>query len=692
MRPPIPHRYLRAYGLMRYRDALKHLDAGEVRELRGEDLSALGVRDVADKAKLARMIKEMRRDANRRRESTTTTTTTTTMATSSVVLQSVVDDGQTSREDQRVGSSSPSSSSSDEEGEAIGDADPPPIAFASTSKIRVSVRKRPLNAKEKSRGERDICQTAASSSEEENVGGGLTVWEHKTKVDLTRFVEKHAFAFDNVFDESASNDEVYANEVKPLVDFVIGRRGNATCFAYGQTGSGKTYTMQPLPGRAARDILTFAASAGDSGRGDASPALQLWVSAFEIYGGRVFDLLNGRRKLRVLEDSKSQICVVGLQEYRVDASETFDRLVEHSTKARCVGSTGANAESSRSHAILQLVLKRPCRRASSASFAVSPDDQPSAEAIGKLSFIDLAGSERGADTTDNDRQTRIEGAEINKSLLALKECIRALDSGASHVPFRGSKLTEVLRDSFLGDSRTVMIANISPAEGSCEHTLNTLRYADRVKELTREGSVDAPTNSGASGTSVVSNGSRIIAGSVASKDPKTTAFEPRVSPSSTLRAPRGARHSSSAHEISRTRHKLSRGRESTPNVHSDDSLMKPLKSYSAREREDMTPEEAVRAHDELIDVILCEEDGIIAAHRAHIERSMEVVKQEMEFLARVEQPGSAVDAYVDGLDAILAERAQDVAHLRDRVNKFRCLLQREEALSARVLSTQTAST
>ena len=672
---------------MRYRDALKHLDAGEVRELRGEDLSALGVRDVADKAKLARMIKEMRRDANRRRESTTTTV-------SQNVDVVVDDDGETSREDP---SSSASSSDDEEEVNAIDAGNPPPIALASTSKIRVSVRKRPLNAKEKSRGERDICQTAGlASSEDENVGA-LTVWEHKTKVDLTRFVEKHAFAFDNVFDESASNDQVYANEVKPLVDFVLDRRGNATCFAYGQTGSGKTYTMQPLPGRAARDILTVAASSGEPGRDNATRALQLWVSAFEIYGGRVFDLLNGRRKLRVLEDSKSQICVVGLQEYRVDASETFDRLVEHSTKARCVGSTGANAESSRSHAILQLVLKRPCRRASSSSssFAVSSDDQRAAEPIGKLSFIDLAGSERGADTTDNDRQTRIEGAEINKSLLALKECIRALDSGASHVPFRGSKLTEVLRDSFLGDSRTVMIANISPAEGSCEHTLNTLRYADRVKELTREGSGDATTttnnNGASSGTSVVhANGSRIVAGNGgASKDPKTTAF---VSPSSTLRAPRGARHSSSAHEISRTRHKLSRGRESTPNVRSDDSLMKPLKSYSARAREDMTSEEAVRAHDELIDVILCEEDGIIAAHRAHIERSMEVVKHEMEFLARVEQPGSAVDAYVDELDAILAERAQDVAHLRDRVNKFRGLLQQEEALSARVLSTQTAST
>lgn len=98
------------------------------------------------------------------------------------------------------------------------------------------------------------------------------------------------------------------------------------------------------------------------------------------------------------------------------------------------------------------------------------------------SLFHVTGSERGADTYDNNRQTRLEGAEINKSLLALKECIRALDSDARHVPFRGSKLTAVLRDSFVGDqARTVMIANISPNSASVEHTLNTLRYADRVK-------------------------------------------------------------------------------------------------------------------------------------------------------------------------------------------------------------------
>lgn len=124
----------------------------------------------------------------------------------------------------------------------------------------------------------------------------------------------------------------------------------------------------------------------------------------------------------------------------------------------------------------------PCQAPPPAGGYRRGEEAPEPRVVGKISFIDLAGSERGADTYDNNRQTRLEGAEINKSLLALKECIRALDSDARHVPFRGSKLTAVLRDSFVGDqARTVMIANISPCSSSVEHTLNTLRYADRVK-------------------------------------------------------------------------------------------------------------------------------------------------------------------------------------------------------------------
>lgn len=143
-------------------------------------------------------------------------------------------------------------------------------------------------------------------------------------------------------------------------------------------------------------------------------------------------------------------------------------LIAFGLCARTTGVTGANVDSSRSHAILQISMR-----------------DPRGQTVGKISFIDLAGSERGADTLDRDRQTRMDGAEINKSLLALKECIRALDQEKKHTPFRGSKLTLVLKDSFTGNCSTLMIANISPTASCCEHTLNTLRYADRVKELRR---------------------------------------------------------------------------------------------------------------------------------------------------------------------------------------------------------------
>lgn len=109
--------------------------------------------------------------------------------------------------------------------------------------------------------------------------------------------------------------------------------------------------------------------------------------------------------------------------------------------------------------------------------------------MGKLLMVDLAGSERAADCQSNNRQRRLEGAEINKSLLALKECIRALDSKSSHVPFRASKLTMVLRDSFVATykSKIVMIACLNPGSSSSDHTINTMRYAERLKENKKGG-------------------------------------------------------------------------------------------------------------------------------------------------------------------------------------------------------------
>lgn len=193
---------------------------------------------------------------------------------------------------------------------------------------------------------------------------------------------------------------------------------------------------------------------------------------------QVFDLLSDKTKLRVLEDGKQQIQVVGLTEKVVDSVEEVLKIINHGNSTRTSGQTSANSNSSRSHAVFQIVL-RPAG---------------SSRIHGKFSFIDLAGNERGADTSSANRQTRMEGAEINKSLLALKECIRALGKQSAHLPFRVSKLTQVLRDSFIGEkSKTCMIAMISPGLSSCEHTLNTLRYANRVKELVVQDP-EAPQN------------------------------------------------------------------------------------------------------------------------------------------------------------------------------------------------------
>ncbi|GAA5801996.1 hypothetical protein HPULCUR_007456 [Helicostylum pulchrum] len=326
-------------------------------------------------------------------------------------------------------------------------------------KIRVCVRKRPLSKKEIEKCEKDITPAASVRT--------VHVNEPKVKVDLTKYIEQHTFNFDDVFDIENTNDHIYERTAQPLVKYIF-NGGKATCFAYGQTGSGKTYTMMdPKHGLyilAAKDIFNM---------------LQLpeyqhlcaWIGFYEIYQGQLYDLLANRKKLFAREDGKQNVVIVGLKEYLIKNVSDLMQVFEYGNQVRSTGSTGANSDSSRSHAILQVLLKPASKKKTS----VPP--------IGKLSFIDLAGSERGADRGETDLKTRMEGAEINKSLLALKECIRALDQDKKHTPFRQSKLTQVLKDSFVGNSRTCMIATVSPNQSNSEHTLNTLRYADRVKEL-----------------------------------------------------------------------------------------------------------------------------------------------------------------------------------------------------------------
>jgi hypothetical protein len=353
--------------------------------------------------------------------------------------------------------------------------------------IRVVVRKRPLSRSELNRGERDVLEILPS--------GRVSVHEPKTKVDLTKIVETQAFMYDDAFDCDDDNDIIYSRTIKPLVMNVFGG-GKATCFAYGQTGSGKTFTMMGdassndpkklgLYVHAARDIFSVLQRPEYS-------TYQAFVSCFEIYGGKLFDLLHDRGLVKCLEDSKQQVQILGLTEHRVTTVDSLIELMRVAHNVRSTGATGANAESSRSHLIMQIEIKKlPTATATSTtnrratnSFQRQFKEQPvKLVVVGKLSFIDLAGSERGKDTTDNSKQTRMEGAEINTSLLALKEVIRSLNRQHGHTPFRGSKLTQVLKDSFVGENtRTCMVACVSPSHLNCEHTLNTLRYADRVKE------------------------------------------------------------------------------------------------------------------------------------------------------------------------------------------------------------------
>ncbi|XP_010269545.1 PREDICTED: kinesin-like protein KIN-13A [Nelumbo nucifera] len=603
------------------------------------------------------------------------------------------------------------------------------------AKIKVVVRKRPLNKKELSRKEDDIVTVYDNAY--------LTVHEPKLKVDLTAYVEKHEFCFDAVLDEHVTNDEVYRVTVQPIIPTIF-QRTKATCFAYGQTGSGKTFTMQPLPLRAAEDLVRLLNQPTYRNQ-----RFRLWLSYFEIYGGKLFDLLSDRRKLCMREDGRQQVCIVGLQEFEVSDVQIVKEYIERGNAARSTGSTGANEESSRSHAILQLAIKKHSEIKESKRHN-DGNESKGAKVIGKISFIDLAGSERGADTTDNDRQTRIEGAEINKSLLALKECIRALDNDQIHIPFRGSKLTEVLRDSFVGNSRTVMISCISPNAGSCEHTLNTLRYADRVKSLSKSG--NAKKDQGPGPASKESSSVPSLPVSVEPEDGydqnqemKATDMGRRVvekenynstadfdrQPSSMpsnyhfngredggmiscsldrervdLRNTFGGSTSHKVSSIQNTNNALEE--EKVQKVSPPHRKIKEEKSekqgnwakrdgsgsdlstsYKQQSSYDSTVnnvgtkqyEPEPPCHDGEINAILEEEEALISAHRKEIEDTMEIVREEMKLLAEVDQPGSLIDNYVTQLSFVLSRKAASLVSLQARLARFQHRLKEQEILS-----------
>lgn len=246
-------------------------------------------------------------------------------------------------------------------------------------RIKVCVRKRPLSSKEVQSNNQDILEMNPSNQ-------SVAVLEDRVKLDgISRYIEKHEFRFDRVFDVTSTNHQIYSSCVQELVDTVISG-GRATCFAYGQTGSGKTHTMlNPADGLnhlGAHDLFQQSSIH--------LPGVIIYVTFYEIYQNSLYDLLNEKRRVMACEDKNGEVHIVGITEIAVKSLEHLQQIMKDALNTRSTGTTAANSTSSRSHAILQFILRK----------------QNCDTIHGKFSFIDLAGSERGSDRANVDKQTK----------------------------------------------------------------------------------------------------------------------------------------------------------------------------------------------------------------------------------------------------------------------------------------------
>ncbi|KAI0902878.1 kinesin motor domain-containing protein [Ustulina deusta] len=289
-------------------------------------------------------------------------------------------------------------------------------------------------------------------------------------------VKDQTFAFDRIFDDNTTQTEVYEATTKGLLDSVLDGY-NATVFAYGATGCGKTHTITGTPQMPGIIFLTMQELFEKINDCSDEKHTEISLSYLEIYNETIRDLLvtgGSKQGLMLREDSNQGVTVQGLSSHHPkDVQEVMDMIVL-GNECRTVSPTDANATSSRSHAVLQINIAMKDRNA-----AVN---EP--HTMATLSIIDLAGSER-ASATKNRGERLIEGANINKSLLALGSCINALcdPRKKSHVPYRNSKLTRLLKFSLGGNCKTVMIVCVSPSSAHFDETQNTLRYANRAKNI-----------------------------------------------------------------------------------------------------------------------------------------------------------------------------------------------------------------
>lgn len=285
------------------------------------------------------------------------------------------------------------------------------------------------------------------------------------------------FGFDRVFDDNATQDDVYQATTRGLLDSVLDGY-NATVFAYGATGCGKTHTITGTFAQPGIIYLTMQELFEKITERSDEKHTEISLSYLEIYNETIRDLLQhgqgNKQGLMLREDANQAVSVAGLSSHHPKNVKEVMDMITTGNEWRTISPTEANATSSRSHAVLQINVAQKDRNA----------DVNEPHTMATLSIIDLAGSER-ASVTKNRGDRLLEGANINKSLLALGSCINALCDTRknNHIPYRNSKLTRLLKFSLGGNCKTVMIVCVSPSSAHFDETQNTLRYANRAKNI-----------------------------------------------------------------------------------------------------------------------------------------------------------------------------------------------------------------
>ncbi|KAM5334063.1 kinesin-like protein KIF21A isoform 12-T12 [Glossophaga mutica] len=364
------------------------------------------------------------------------------------------------------------------------------------SSVRVAVRIRPQLAKEKIEG----CHICTSVTP-----GEPQVFLGKDK----------AFTFDYVFDIDSQQEQIYTQCIEKLIEGCF-EGYNATVFAYGQTGAGKTYTMgtgfdvniieeeQGIISRAVKHLFKSIEEKKHTAMKNGLPPPDFKVNAqfLELYNEEVLDLFdttrdidakNKKSNIRIHEDSTGGIYTVGVTTRTVNTESEMMQCLKLGALSRTTASTQMNVQSSRSHAIftIHLCQTRMCPQLDAENATDNKVISESSEMnefetlTAKFHFVDLAGSERLKRTGATGERAK-EGISINCGLLALGNVISALgdrSKRATHVPYRDSKLTRLLQDSLGGNSQTIMIACVSPSDRDFMETLNTLKYANRARNI-----------------------------------------------------------------------------------------------------------------------------------------------------------------------------------------------------------------